>query len=257
MKKKVLIIVAMILLVAGLGYVGYMQFNKNNSKTVEDKKVEKEIVNLDIESAEFKGIYNKVATVLKDYKNKNLTKEELIANALINMNSSLINVCTNEYTKTIRAHELNMYNRMNLSDNYELTLEDIQNADQNEVRGLTYGLYELKVDEEDIYPIENCDGKLGPSQTFESEKVVKATREGNNIYIYVKVAFAKLNDEYVDGIEYLLYDNPDFTGEAIEKTTEAHFTGEYNIQWDKYKTYKYTIKDSNKLYLYESFELDK
>ena len=255
MKKVVkitMIILVAILLICG-GFVFYKQSVIKNDNTIVSNK---DLKDLDINSSTVKNAYATAVYIKKDYDNKLLTRDELIANALSHMDESKMNVCVpiGKYKLTTTVDELNSIIDSYIYNENKLSLYDIKHANEDSIQELTFGMCDIKVEDNKIYPILNCDGMIGPKHTIEMEKLVSAKQDDNHIYLYVKVAFGKLNEQS-DDIEYLLYDNQNYEGEVIEKVDDSY--QEKNIKLEKYKTYKYTIRIVNDKYLYESFELDK
>ncbi len=263
MKNKKGIILLIVVIVLALIAAGFVLFKdklfKTNTLETNGNAANSTLINLDLDSYIVKDIIEKTTLIKKNYTNSNLSKEELIATALLSLNESKVNVCVpiGQYTKSATIEDINNVLSGKITGFSKLTIEDIKNADEDKIYNLTYGTYRIEVDNETIYPIMNCDGILGPVMELAQEKAVSAKQDNDNIYVYVKVAFVKMN-EYVSDLEYLVYKNPDYSGEALETVLEPNVNDtSYITKWDEYNTYKYTFKLVGNKYLFEKFEIEK
>ena len=192
-----------------------------------------------------------------------ITKKDLVVTALKGLKNEQINYCKgtkDEATTGLTIDELNTSLKNAVADG-KLSIEDIDNNADKEssysaaekaykfkFKGGTQEEYGIITKDNKVYVIGPC-GHEGPNATNIETQTEKAELDGDNLYIYQKVAFAKTefsaeSENFVE--EY--YTDKDYTN----KVETISFTE--TPTWEKYNTYKLTFKKNGDKYYFESSE---
>ena len=255
------LIIILVIIVGGIFTYIYIQDKaleiNQEEITKKSKKKQEEEIALDSEEVE-KAISSSDGIYADDkYNNFDITsldKYSMIVTALNGLNNDQITWCIaykNQITATITIDDIN-----SVLSNYikepKITIDDIKNNSGE--TGLTvgqygYGSYAISIDDDnDIHVIGSCDGRgPGVRESIVMSKPIKSTKKSDELYIYAKVAYGKLNTT-ANALSYDYYKDSSKTGEMIETVSLDD-----DLTWDKYDVYKQIYKkDGDKYYLISS-----
>ena len=229
--------------------------NSDSHSEVKKEKIKEEDVALDSEEVKMAiDSFNAIDAIDK-YNNfdiVSLDKYRLILTAINGLSNDQITWCISspkQIKATITIEDLNKALNKYIA-NQTLTLEDIIN-NKGET-GLTvgqygYDMFAISIDGNNIHIIGSCDGR-GPG--ISPERIVtnpiKATKKGDELYIYTKVAYGTINRTATD-LSYDYYKDSTKTGEIVETVSL-----DSNLTWDKYETYKQIYKKVDENYYFIS-----
>ena len=249
------IVIVILLVIFILGYKG--KNTSNNNSNVITPSNELSIESEDVKEAinDFYHIYVNNDKLFSNFNIKDIAKNELLATAIQNIDSSLIQSMCDEEGK-LTSFSIDEVNNA-LAKVYlgqKLTLDDINNnlddnyikVDDERVNAKFYvhKKYRVYVNNEYIFIFYVCHDN--PLRDVIVDKVVKAQKEDDKLYIYDKIAFGtpagKDNED-----KYDFYKDYDLF-EVVETTKKDSSM----ISWDKYDTYKLTFNKVNDKYYFES-----
>lgn len=231
--------------------------NVDNKEQGNDNKKDDNLDLVDFNEASlalnsFKKLYiNKEKLYNLTYEIKNITKKEIIGTAVANLDSKLVGfygVGDNfESSANISVQELmNIISKL-IVNKEEISIEDIKTlcVNQEDLCGDKI----VKVEENNIkvynYPHGMSD------EIVKYDKFVKAEKNKENLYVYMKTAFRKFGLTNDGIMTYTYY--KDYNGnEMIEQIFEDEGK---EPNWNLYNTYKYTFKIKNSNYYFEKIEL--
>lgn len=289
LKVVILSIVVIVVVLGGLfvyktffnkeqeGDVDVIKEDKNNQETENKEEIKK--VNLNItddlvvslmkrykyelcseSDALFKKIYAGNMTI------KNLTKKEVLISA-ISMIEKLPTCTVNKEMKRVSLDTINRNVRQTFpSLNIKFTADDILalSIDSNGYRRL--GDYNILIeDNKKNLSIEsiNCDGcGIGPVD-YAFTKIVSAEKEGENVYIYQKLAYMTSNfedltdDQLNNGMWYTNVSDSLNNKDKVTQVIKKNAVLENDINWDLLRTYKWTFTPYNGTYYLSSVVLEK
>lgn len=253
------IIIILLIVVGGIfGYIYVRDQELEIKPVIENKKIEEE-KELEIDSNIVKkveedtskiGAYNKY----NNFDVKTMTKYNLIETAINGLDKSQINYCIssrNQIATNITIDDFNKSLNKYVKD-ITLTKQDlIENSGETSltVKDYGYGSYAIVIDEDDISVIGPCGSEGALKETIET-KTIKASTKEDNLYIYRKVSYGRLNTEK-DGLTYTYYKD--------EERKEDVETVSISVKptWDKYNTYISTYeKKDDTYYLISSKKAD-
>ena len=274
-----LLVIAVILLGVGIGLLvvmpnesGFSEKSKPNN--VENKEVEPPtptIEELDIDSELVTNTMNqfyRISITDNDlyydeiYNINNISKPDLIMTALKSLKDTEYDVdaCSAD-TKDVPISVLNE-NLKKVFKNKEITYDLLTQEKANVMPDDSlFGPDSYEIVDENTISIKNtlC-GIEANGHDFISDKIIKAEKVGENLYVYKKVAFARFDSFNLspnDMVSYYIDYNR--SGEKIETINDPHY-GDFSnppINWDLYNTYKYTFNMSDGIYYFQSYELVK
>lgn len=261
------IIIILLLIAVGIifGYI-YMEDQKldesakivdtNNTSPKEEE--EKEIsldseviknIEKDIEKINYTDKYN-------NFDVQKMNKYDLIQTAINGLNNDQITWCISspkQIAASITIEDLNK-SLNNYIYNKKIAIEDIINNKSETsltVGQYGYDMYAITIDADNtIHVIGSCDGKgSGIQKEIIETKNVKAMEKGDEIYIYKRVAYGKINQTAKD----LSYD---YYKEYDKKNLVETVVLNGNLTWDKYNIYKQTFKKIDNKYYLQSSKID-
>lgn len=287
-KSKTSLIVIILLVIVIIGLIGYIAYDKelifNSNKDIHEKtntnnqdkdsKTENDIIELSITEAD--KIFDSNTGYLKKehlYPNTSFNIKDITDIEMFSILFAVtdVNYCIydNEgLQKSITIEEINKTLDTYIPNHKKITIEDLKiNGAPVTLTMADYQYndnYGIKFYNDKIYLVGSCGSEGNIFENVEAAKTIKATKVDDTITIYQKVAFGKANSDTVpEGffVRYDYYNNYNMTGQIIESLdiTEEEFgtLDEYNINYDKYNTYKYTFKIQNNIYQFESVEVEK
>lgn len=232
----------------------------DNGETIEidDDNGENVNENLDV-IGQFSSLIINSDSIYKNdrYDINNITLEELLVTALDKMNIPLS--CDDINKKIITIEQINQ--QLEKYINKKITLDEIRKILTNGNLDITIKNsfdfnYSLSINKDNELEVINntCDFKV--KQIIKSH-LIKTETKGDYVYVYEKKAFAnmseKSNDKDVEKYYIDYYDNYNKLGNALE--TISLSDSKVDLNWDIYKTYKYTFKKSNGKYYFQSLEI--
>lgn len=232
--------------------VNKIQERKEEEPKEEEVSLDDEIVKTAINDL------NSISAVEKydDFKIESLDKYRLILTAINGLSEDQITWCISspkQIKSTITIEDLNKSLNKYIN-NKEITIEDIINNKGES--GLTvgkygYDMFAINIEGNNIHVIGSCDGK-GPGVLTENvvTNQIKATKKDDELYIYTKVAYGKINSTTND-LKYDYY--KDSKKEQLVETLPSNG----NLTWDKYNTFKQTYKKIDNKYYFVSSKIDK
>ena len=262
-----IIIFILLIVVGGIFVYIYVQDEKleieastiSDTTSKKEKRVKEEEIDLDNE--EIKNAISDFDNIsgidkYKDFKIDSLDKYRLILTAINGLEENQISWCitsARQITATITIDDLNKTLNKYIKDG-KLTIDDIKN-NKGET-GLTVGQYgfdsyAITIDpDNDIHVIGSCDAR---SQSITREIIktnpIKAVKKEDELYIYTKVAYGKINTTEND-LSYDYY--TEFEKSNFQETVALND----NLTWDKYKTYKQTYKKIEDKYYFVSSKME-
>ena len=257
------LIIILLIIVGGIFTYIYIQDKKletNNQKEEKDiiKKVKEEEIALDSEEVinAINDMNNISAIDIYDnYNVSNIDKYRLIITAINGLENDQITWCISsprQISATISIDDLNNSLNKYIKDK-KITIDDIK--ENKGETGLTVGQYgydrfAISIDGDNIHIIGSCDGSgPGIQQEIVKTNLVKATKKKDELYIYTKVAYGKLNQTANElSYDYYLEKNSE---EIIETVSLDN-----DLTWEKYNTYKQTYKKIDDKYYFQSSKKD-
>ncbi|MBR5369948.1 MAG: hypothetical protein IK137_01440 [Bacilli bacterium] len=263
------IIIVILLIIVGVifAYI-YMQDKElekmastisETSKKKENKEKEEE---LDLDNEIVKNAINDFNNIsgtdkYNDFKIDSIDNYRLVLTAINGLEDDQITWCissTRQITATITIDDLNKALNKYIKDT-TLTIDDIKNNKGETsltVGEYGYDSYAITIDEDNnIHIIGGCDGrKNGLQKERIATKTIKAFKKNDELYIYTKVAYGKL-DKYSSKLSYDYYKTYEKTGEMVEIVSLDD-----ELTWDKYDTYKQIYKESGDKYYFVSSKIE-
>lgn len=259
-KTSTIIIIFLVILV-GLIYAYTISEDKKLNIPLpkeEKQEIKEEEISLDDEKVkEAIDSYKSIDTIDRydDFNISSLTKYNLIQTAINGLDNKQITWCISspkQITAEISIEDLNNSLNKFIRDE-KITIEDI--IDNKGETSLTvgdygYGSYSISINKDKIHIIGSCDGK-GPGIIEDSiqAKEIKAVIKEDELYIYSKVAYGKLN-KTANALSY------DYYKEKNSKDIIETVALNDDLTWDKYNTYKQIYKKIDEKYYFISSKIE-
>lgn len=283
---KSIIALVLVLILIILGLIGYICYDKiyldsnnrndiqknegddndlNNSNSIQDISIDSGIVTDAIKILNNIYISDDALYKKNSYNISEISNYDLVATALINIEHSyIVSACVDEPKKTVSFETLNF-----ALNKYVLNQTITPNIVKSLKKESSYPDAKYEVADTGIELKENglklygsC-GDIFGGEDFVNKKIIKAEKDGQNLYIYEKQAFASYSDNTKNDellVDYYLDYNKTKVIEkgldSIEFTDTNGNVGKNSTpKWDLYNTYKYTFKIVDNTYYFQSFEL--
>lgn len=258
------LIIILVIIVGGIFTYIYIQDKKLEINPIEEKTTKKEKIKEEevaIDSEEVKSAIEDINNIsaidiYSNYEISNIDKYRLILTAINGLDNEQITWCISspkQIIATITIDDLN--NALSkYVKNQTITIDDIKNNKGES--GLTvgqfgYDMFAITIDQDNsIHVIGSCDGRdPGVQQERIATKIEKANKKGDELHIYTKVAYGKLNKTANDlSYDYYLEKN---SKEIVETVSLDN-----DLTWEKYNTYKQTYKKIDDKYYFQSSKKD-
>lgn len=270
-----LIVLSLLVIVLTLGYVTYNKlFNtKDNTNSGEnysnnnDKNDEKNIENLDISSQIVKDVMSRYNDLYisednlyknNEYSISSITDYDLVSTALSNVDTNKIAYCIWEESQLKDDVSIDELNSIldDLLYNKDISISTIKSSSEE----VSYPIADYQINNIGIVLSDNglkligpCDGGYGFIK-YTDKKIIKAEKNDDYLFVYEKQAFG---EDYMEdnNDKFLTNYYKDYARTAILEKGLIRDADNPTPNWDLYNTYKYTFKNIDGEYFFESLEL--